>query len=138
MPHKDSPKPQSFKIACLQLTSKHDFNANFANIEKMATTAATQGAKLILTPENSDMMGVVPAQRLEFAAHWESTQTKFSQLARQLNVWLSVGSIAAKTKTGTFNRSLLFDTKGTLKAQFVTTYVLVISIGFWLKMGVIS
>ena len=112
------PPSKNLKVACLQLTCGGDFAKNFATITKMAHQAASAGTDIIFTPENSDLMAVSPAKRLEFATHWEQTESEFAQLAKSLNKWLAVGSIAAKTPSGAFNRSILFDGKGRVHSRY--------------------
>lgn len=113
-------------IACLQITSGNDMDANIAAIDAMAREAAVGGATLICLPENAFYMKreahhkdecaqVGPGRgSFETSAHPGVIATQ--ALAKELGVWILIGSIAAidpqTNDKRPFNRSLLIDDAG--------------------------
>ncbi|MCB1555959.1 MAG: carbon-nitrogen hydrolase family protein [Alphaproteobacteria bacterium] len=107
--------------ACVQMTSGPDIAANLANAAGLVREAAGQGARLVCTPENTDVMradmlgtlALVPAEEDHPALPF------FAELARELGVFLSLGSIGVRVASDKIaNRSYLFDDKGALVARY--------------------
>jgi predicted amidohydrolase len=105
-----------FIAACVQLNAQNDLKANSATGEALIREAAGKGAQFITLPENAFFMqepgkGASPL--------FDDTVKQFSALAKELSVWLLIGSIhppAAECKT--WNRSLLINDKGTVVAAY--------------------
>lgn len=107
------------KAAVIQLNSGADVGNNLAAAEELIRKAASEGAKLIATPENTSYMG--PAEgKIGTAKHFEYIATKYSELAEELNVYLLLGSLCEPTQNGNKvkNTSLLFRTDGSLAAKY--------------------
>lgn len=103
------------KAACIQFTSGPDIKDNLARIAEMVREAAGQGARLIATPENSDMMRFPAAEALKAVPEEEDHPmlTLCSALARKLDVWIVLGSIKARVgRNRLANRSYVFNGKG--------------------------
>lgn len=107
----------SLRVACLQLNSGGDIQANADAIAAMARRAVGEGAQLVALPENAYLMEppakehirtLYPCERHPGAQH-------AAQLARELQCWLLVGSVAVQVDDSgkTPNRSLLFAPDGT-------------------------
>jgi len=115
------PKYMSFKAACIQMNSGGDMNANLTQLEKLIGKAAAKGAHFIVTPEYTnllfdDMADAIPVVLPQ--AH-DITLARCRELARDLRVWIHIGSLALKESSDKIsNRSFLIDADGNI----VSTY----------------
>jgi len=109
------------KIALIQMTSGVDVAANLEYVTTQIREAAGVGARFIATPENSDFM-VDGADKKRMGAYDENTHpflSRFSELAKELNVTLLLGSIAVRLDDGQLNnRSYLFSPAGEVVASY--------------------
>jgi predicted amidohydrolase len=113
--------PNVFKAACVQLRSGDDVSENIAATEKLVREASAQGASFIATPENTTLMAPDGGAKLarSFDEAHDPALHRFSALAKELNVWLLIGSLAIKVSdTKTANRSFLFAPDGTIAARY--------------------
>lgn len=105
------------------MTSGPDIHENIRTIEAMIRDAAAQGARFILTPENSDRLGVPVAEKVAQAPVFEfhPMLVRAADLARELGVWLSIGSVAIRDEAAgdkIRNRSCLYGPDGILVAFY--------------------
>jgi predicted amidohydrolase len=108
-------------IALLQLNSGPDIAANLGFATEMIREAAAQGAKFILTPENTCHMLSPQGAKLKTAPEEGNhpALSVFSGLARDLGVWVLAGSISVKVAEDKIaNRSYLFDSDGAQVAAY--------------------
>ena len=111
----------ALKLACLQITSGPDIAENLAMLEKLVREAAGNGAKLITTPENSCHMRAKSADKLQSAPYEQDHPAVplFANLAKELNVWILIGSLSIKTSDSKLaNRSYLFSPVGEVSAKY--------------------
>ena len=105
-----------FIAACVQLNAQNNLKANEDAAESLVREAAAQKAEFITLPENAFFMqepGKGPPPL------FDDTIARFGALARELSVWLLLGSIHPPSSAGrTWNRSLLIDAEGGLVAQY--------------------
>jgi len=110
-----------FRAGLVQMRSGRDVQENLAEAEALIREAAAKGADYIQTPENTLLMEI-EADRL-----FEKIQTEvrtdgisaFSNLARELGVWLHIGSLAIKVgKRRAANRAFLFAPTGETVARY--------------------
>ena len=110
-----------FKAACVQLRSSDDVAENIRDTARLVREAASQGATFIATPENTTLMapdGAAKLARSYDEAH-DPALPAFSGLAKELKVWLLIGSLAIKlSDSKTANRSFLFAPDGGLTARY--------------------
>lgn len=115
-----------FLAACIQLCSTTDRAANLERAERLVRRAASRGAQLILTPENTGLLGP-QFHKVELAEPLDGpTGALFSRLADELNVHILVGSISEQRvdESGRvdaqrcYNTSALFDPRGQLLASY--------------------
>ncbi len=102
-------------ISLIQLCSSADVEKNIAAASALIKDAAAAGARLILTPENTVLFEARTKQLFEKARPEQQNKAlkTFTQLARDLNVWLLVGSLAIKlTEEKLANRSFLISPQG--------------------------
>lgn len=93
-PELQTPPPLS--VAVVQLCSDQDVAKNLAAAERYILEAASAGAQVVATPENTaflrtDPSAPAPAQDFEGAI-----MTKLRAIAEQAGVWLLVGSMQEK------------------------------------------
>jgi len=113
--------PVAFKAACIQLRSSGDVAENIRAATDLIRDAAAQGATFIVTPENTNLMA--PDARAKLAKSFDEAHDPalpvFSQLAKELKIWLVIGSLAIKvSETKTANRSYLFAPDGGIAARY--------------------
>ncbi len=109
------------KTALVQLTSGPVVAENLDRAEKLIRQAAAQGAKLVVTPENTDVIRQKSAEKLKnaFTAENHPGIPRFAALARELNIWLLIGSMAIKVGDDKMaNRSHLFSPDGALNQSY--------------------
>ena len=112
---------ERFSIACLQMNSGNDYEANMSALQVMVREAAGQGAQFILTPEYFLMMdgsGRVMRERA-LAADGAPALPVLQTLARELGVWFLAGSLTLRTgEERIANRSLLISDQGEVIASY--------------------
>ena len=94
---------------------------NLADASAMIRQAAAQGAQYVLTPEMTNIFEA-DRERLKSLVRSEEEDAcaaGFSQLAKELGIWLHVGSLALRVSEDKLvNRSLLFSPDGSLAARY--------------------
>lgn len=110
------------KVACIQMTSGPNITANLFEAERMIRGAAKQGAVLIATPENTCHILTPGIAKLETSMGEEEHPALpfFSALARELKIWLLIGSLSIRKEEGKklANRSYLFAPDGEIKTRY--------------------
>jgi deaminated glutathione amidase len=109
------------KIALIQMNTQDDTDSNIRIAEKYVRDAAAGKASFICLPENAFFMSA-PNSPLpvfpEMNAH--AGLIRMQELARELKLWISIGSIAVASGEGKkgFNRSVLINDKGEVAATY--------------------
>ncbi len=110
-----------FRAGLVQLRSGREVAPNLDNAEVLMRRAAKGGAQYVQTPENTGIMELKPELVLA-AAEREGKSTTLAwakALARELGVWLHIGSIAIKLDHARVaNRSYLLDPHGRVAARY--------------------
>ena len=108
------------RAACVQINGAPEIEENLKTVGALVREAAGRGAKLIATPENTCRM--VRDERKIITSLSEENHPGipfFSELAKELGVWLLIGSLAIRTgKTQIANRSFLFADNGNIAATY--------------------
>lgn len=111
----------SFTVACVQNRATRDPAQSIAECESLTRKARAAGADLICLPEFCTCLDLVEG-RLEVGAFPEATHpglASLSALARDLEVWLLIGSLAVRAPGDRArNRSLLVDPAGAVVARY--------------------
>jgi predicted amidohydrolase len=113
--------PEPFRVACLQMQTGNDLEANLGNVGSMTREAARSGARFVLTPEYALMMDGSGRTMRERALEPDGAPAlgELQSLARDCNVWLLVGSLTLKTEDERIaNRSYLLDATGRVVATY--------------------
>ncbi len=111
----------SVEAACVQMNSGPDLEANLMQAGNFIREAAKEGATFIATPENTDFIRKNEELMLESAltANRHPGIPFFSFLAKELSVWLLIGSMKIKvSENKVVNRSFLFRDTGQLVASY--------------------
>jgi predicted amidohydrolase len=103
------------KFACVQLTAGPDVGPNLDAAAALIREAAAAGAKFIFTPENTSI--IEPDRALALAKSFTQDEHPglplFSALAKDLGVWLLIGSMPIRVEPERLaNRSFLIDDQG--------------------------
>ena len=110
-----------FRAGLVQLRSGRSVAPNLDKAEELIRRAAKGGAIYVQTPENTGLMEVKPELVVE-AAESEGKNAllaRLKALARELRIWLHVGSLAVKLdKIRIANRSYLIDPEGRIAARY--------------------
>lgn len=113
---------KSFKAACVQLNSAAEIAPNLESASRYIRAAAGAGAQLVMTPENTTLID--PNRARAFAKtpteHAHPGVPHFSALAKELGIWLLIGSMPVTADDGKriANRSFLFDASGKVVARY--------------------
>jgi predicted amidohydrolase len=116
-----SERQRRFRAGLVQLRSGRTVAPNLEKAEALIRRATRGGAQYVQTPENTGIMELKPELVLA-AAEGEGKCAPLAwaeALARDLGIWLHVGSIAIKLdQTRIVNRSYLIDPKGRVAARY--------------------
>lgn len=113
------------RVACLQMCSGTQMEANIGVLETLAQRAAKEGAHYVQTPEMTGLVQKHPAKLLEAVYQQvdDPVFTRAGELASELGIWLHIGStpirLADTDETGKIaNRAGLFSPQGELVATY--------------------
>jgi deaminated glutathione amidase len=111
----------SFRAGLVQLRSGRSVKPNLDKAEELIRRAAKGGAIYVQTPENTGLMELSPALVLEAAESEDKSVglAHFRALARELGIFLHVGSLAIKLDPSRVaNRSYVIDPHGNVAARY--------------------
>lgn len=122
----------TFTAACLQVNASNDMRANVETAATLARRAVSQGAELVLMPENVAMMEWGRANIIAQARTEEDHPAlkAFRDLAKELRVWLHAGSLAVVLPSGKIaNRTYVLRPDGTVAAQYDKIHMFDVDLG---------
>jgi deaminated glutathione amidase len=114
----------NLKLACLQMNTGNDLAANLTTVRSMLREAAANGAQWVLTPEYTLMMDGSGRVMRDNAlpADGGASLAELRSMAKELNVWLLIGSLTLRTDddadTRIVNRSFLVSNEGEVVATY--------------------
>jgi len=111
----------TFRAACVQLRSSDDVAENIRETVTLVREAAARGASFVATPENTTLMAPDGGAKLarSFDEAGDPALPVFAALARELKIWLLIGSLAIKVSDNkTANRSFLLAPDGSIRARY--------------------
>lgn len=107
--------------AAIQMRSGLLIASNIKEVEALIRQAAAQGANYIQTPEMTNLVDRC-AERLRIKLSAQNSQEiikYFACLAKELSIWLHIGSIAIENSPQDItNRALLYSPRGELVAYY--------------------
>lgn len=108
------------RVAAIQLDSQQDRDANLAALERWILAAAGDGAKLIVTPEYSDVRGDAQTLRVAASPIPGEVTGHIAALAQRTGCWIHLGSmherLADQSRLG--NSGITFAPDGTIAARY--------------------
>ncbi|NND50303.1 MAG: carbon-nitrogen hydrolase family protein, partial [Rhizobiales bacterium] len=112
---------RAFTVACVQLRCGREAESNLQTTTALIREAASEGADLIITPEQTSLMEL--DRRSLFAKitdeSEDATLAALRELAREIGRHLIVGSLALKVSDAlAVNRSLVIDPAGNIIARY--------------------
>ncbi|MEM9592496.1 MAG: nitrilase-related carbon-nitrogen hydrolase, partial [Pseudomonadota bacterium] len=110
-----------FRAALVQLRAGRAIADNLVKAEVLIRQAADGGADYIQTPENTALMELEPERVLKQVQTEAESEplALFRGLAKELRVWLHIGSIGVKANDGRVaNRSYLLAPNGAVVARY--------------------
>lgn len=116
-------------VALIQTRTPANQRASLEQLEPLVRQAAARGAKLILTPEGSNVLEQRKARRAEVVVDQDHDAAVLGlrRLAAELKVWILIGSaIVASGHAGdarAANRSMLVDDAGEVVATYDKMHV---------------
>jgi len=120
------------KIAAIQMASGPNIQANLDDAAKLIEQAASQGAVLIVLPENFSQMPMSDDERVENAEIMGEgkVQTFLSAQALKNKCWLVGGTLPVKSDEidKAYSSSLLYDARGQLVARYDKIHMFDVSI----------
>jgi deaminated glutathione amidase len=111
----------TFRAGLVQMCTGRDVEKNLADAGALVREAAAQGAQYVQTPEITILMETERARLFAAIRPEEGNPAvaHFSQLARELKLWLHIGSMPILLGSGKIaNRSFLFAPSGEIEARF--------------------
>ena len=115
------PVSTPFRAACITLCSGRDPARNIEAAGDLVRDAAADGAQVVFTPENTLVMEAGGRQIFEVTRPEDETPavSQLAALAKDLGIWLSVGSLAIKVAADKVaNRSFLMGPDGRIHARY--------------------
>jgi len=113
--------PASFKVGLVAMRSGVDPRANLVAALGAIDQAKREGADYVLTPEMTNILAIRREDLFAKIMTDESdlTLATLRELARQLSIYIHVGSLAIKASPEkAVNRSFLIDRKGEIAARY--------------------
>jgi predicted amidohydrolase len=109
-----------FLAAAVQLSSTSDAERNWETARDLIRRAASYGAQLVATPENTNFLGPHEEKVKRAEALDGPTASRFGELARDLRIHLLLGSFNEKSPEASrcYNTSVLFGPDGTRLAVY--------------------
>jgi predicted amidohydrolase len=112
---------EAMRVGLVQMCTGRSVEKNLADAGELIREAARQGAQYVQTPEITTLMET-ERERLFAAVRPEEGNaaiSTFSALARELGIWLHIGSMGILLGGGKIaNRSFLFSPEGAIEARF--------------------
>jgi predicted amidohydrolase len=111
----------AFKVACIQMNTGLEMEAEIEKLRPMVRAARARGADFITTPETALMVDRKRTRMLAKAKEEADHPglPAFADMARETGAWLLAGSLTVKLDAEhVANRSYLFDPKGAIVASY--------------------
>uniref|UniRef100_A0A6G1SDD5 Nitrilase and fragile histidine triad fusion protein NitFhit n=1 Tax=Aceria tosichella TaxID=561515 RepID=A0A6G1SDD5_9ACAR len=110
-------------VAVCQLNCTNDKDANFNTASSIVSQAASVGAKMVFLPECFDFIGTSKQESLDQAEPLDGpTLTRYKDLAKKLNVWLSLGGMHQKNTDPSvkklLNAHIILDNLGEIRCIY--------------------
>lgn len=124
--------PGELTVGLLQLNSGGDVQKNIHQTCTLIRQAAAGGAEFILTPEMTSILEIRSGRLFDKTCGEETDPAlaAFRSAARELDVWLLIGSLAVRlAENNMTNRSYLIDPGGRLVARYDKMHMFDVELG---------
>ncbi len=115
------------KAAVIQLVSGIDVDGNLQASRRLIKQAASQGAELVVLPENFASMEKVDNDKLDIMESLGKgkIQSFLSDISREFSIWIVAGTIPTKSRVDekVYASSLLYDSLGNCVAVYNKIYL---------------
>ena len=128
----DTGHPRSFRVGLVQMCSGRDVERNVNDATDLIRRAKHEGADYIQTPEMTTIMELDRARLLAVARPEPANPviSHFQSLARELGVFLHIGSMAILVSDGRLaNRSFLLSPAGDIAARYDKIHMFDVDLG---------
>ena len=122
----------SFIAACVQSTATPDVHADIRVLTDFIREAAAKGARFIATPEYCAGLDTKGGKMfpVAFTEAEHPVLPAMQGLAKELHVWLLIGSIGVRAPDGKiFNRSFMLSPSGAIAARYDKIHLFDIDLG---------
>lgn len=111
---------ETLRVGLVQVNPQEDILANIGAAQTWVRSAARDGARLVMLPEYASLLHASGREmrRLSPREDEHPALTGFRLLARELNVWLLIGSLTVRIGDDLVNRSYLLDAAGEVHAHY--------------------
>lgn len=118
-------------VACVQTNSARDIATNLQVVPDLVRRARDAGGRFILLPENVTMLEPDNAllRRNAVAEENHPALPVLADLAREVEAWILVGSVAVRVGDKVANRSLLLDDNGRISARYDKIHLFDVDLG---------
>lgn len=106
-----------FPIAVCQMTSVDDVSENVLQIKKLISQIPTD-TKVAFFPENCLYMRVLEGEKIQGVELSDSVFTELTNMAREKNIYLHLGSVPLKKQNKLTNASVLVSPDGQVKCTY--------------------
>ena len=128
----DRASPASFRAALLQMRSSRSVEGNLETVAALAREAKAAGAHYVQTPEMTTLMERHRSRLFELIVEEEHDPTvgALRGIARSLELWLHVGSLAVRVSPDrAANRALLIAPNGAIAARYDKIHMFDVDLG---------
>jgi len=124
---------RSLRVACIQMRSGVDIDANISDASSMIADAAGQGAGFVATPEMTSLLDIRPGMTRPKVTSEDKdiALAAFCDIARTHEIWLLIGSVAVTLSHDDrlANRSVLISPDGQPIARYDKIHMFDVEVG---------
>ncbi|MEM1200749.1 MAG: carbon-nitrogen hydrolase family protein [Pseudomonadota bacterium] len=121
-----------FRAGLVQCCATRDVAQNVEELSELIRACVKDGAQFVSTPEMSHLLETSAEEIYRKAKPEDEDQgvSHFAGLAKELGIWLNIGSLAIQPAPGTLcNRSFLFTPQGELAARYDKIHMFDVELG---------
>ncbi len=119
-----------FTAAIIQTNTPNNLEEAWAELDGLVRAASNSGAKFIATPEGSNLLERDREKFKQICPRLEDGFAQYSKLARELNIYLLIGSaLFQQDEKKAVNRSLFFAPDGELIAHYDKIHLFDVNLG---------